>query len=150
MPSGGLDFYPALRLQRLGSVTIIQPEHDGTGPHPPSLTVDLETGSVAASEHPLIASNYTACLGVMGMLRFEAGPALVVITGAVPVRGGVIQMFLLLLKMWDPIFWVFCRSPKQGCCLDHEPLYSRASFPSFARWRWCAASCCSRSRRVRC
>jgi hypothetical protein len=84
MPST-LDFYPALRLQRLGSVAVVQPVWDGGAPLP-ALTVDLETGTLAASEHPQVQTNYTPCFGVLGMLRLEGGPALVVITGVTAVR----------------------------------------------------------------
>lgn len=76
-----LDTYPVLRLQQLGTIAVIQPLWDGEVAGP-SLTVDLETGSVALAEHPKVEKDYSVVHGVLGLARLEAGPALVVITGA--------------------------------------------------------------------
>lgn len=50
-----LDVYPLSRMQRLGSIVIIQPVW---GPDSivagPSLTCDLESGCLAVSEHPKV------------------------------------------------------------------------------------------------
>lgn len=76
-----LDTYPVLRLQRLGTIVVIQPLWDGEVAGP-SLTCDLETGSLALADHPRVERDYAVVHGVLGMARLEAGPALVVITGA--------------------------------------------------------------------
>ncbi|KAL6785044.1 TEF21 [Auxenochlorella protothecoides x Auxenochlorella symbiontica] len=91
--TGTLDFYPALRLQRLGSVAVVQPVWESGEPLP-ALTVDLETGSLAASEHPHVTSDFVPCFGVLGMLRLEGGPALVVITGVS--AAGIVREHLVL------------------------------------------------------
>lgn len=79
--TGKLDTYPVLRMQRLGSIVIIQPLWDGEVAGP-SLTCDLETGSLALAEHPTVDKNYVIVHGVFGIAKLEAGPALAVITGA--------------------------------------------------------------------
>lgn len=79
--TGKLDTYPVLRMQRLGSIVIIQPLWDGEVAGP-SLTCDLETGSLALAEHPVVDKNYVIVHGVFGIAKLEAGPALAVITGA--------------------------------------------------------------------
>ena len=80
-PAGGApELYPTMRLQRLGSIAVIQPLWQGAVVGP-SLTVDLETGSLALAEHPLVEARYTPLIGVLGLARFDAGPALVVLTG---------------------------------------------------------------------
>ena len=71
-----LDHFPLLRLQRLGSIAIVQPVWEGEVAGP-SLTCDLETGTIALAEHPPIDKNYTNIFGVIGLARFEAGPALI-------------------------------------------------------------------------
>jgi hypothetical protein len=80
-----LDAYPVLRLQRLGTIVVVQPLWDGEVAGP-SLTCDLETGTLALAEHPKIDKDYAVVHGVLGMARLEAGPALAVITGAEEVR----------------------------------------------------------------
>ncbi len=80
-----LDAYPVLRLQRLGTIVVVQPLWDGEVAGP-SLTCDLETGSLATAEHPKIDKDYVVVHGVLGLARLEAGPALAVITGAEEVR----------------------------------------------------------------
>ena len=79
--AGKLETYPVLRLQRLGTIIVIQPLWDGEVAGP-SLTCDLETGSMALADHPKIDKDYTVVHGVLGLEKLEAGPALVVITGA--------------------------------------------------------------------
>jgi hypothetical protein len=75
------DMHPVMRLQRLGSVVAVQPWRGGAVAGE-SLTIDLETGTLALTEHPPIDSgDYTTVYGVLGMASFEAGPALVVVTG---------------------------------------------------------------------
>lgn len=46
-----LELWPAMRLQRLGSIAVVQPVWGGEVAGP-SLTVDLETGTLALAEHP--------------------------------------------------------------------------------------------------
>lgn len=52
-PAGQLELYPSMRLQRLGSIAVVQPVWQGEVAGP-SLTVDLETGTVALAEHPKV------------------------------------------------------------------------------------------------
>ena len=51
--SGRLELYPTMRLQRLGSIAVVQPVWQGEVAGP-SLTVDLETGTLALAEHPKV------------------------------------------------------------------------------------------------
>ncbi|KAL4539610.1 hypothetical protein Ndes2526A_g02636 [Nannochloris sp. 'desiccata'] len=76
-----LDTYPVLRMQRLGSIIVVQPWRDNAVAGE-SLTCDLETGTLALTEHPPISKDFTVIYGVLGIATFEAGPAMVVITGA--------------------------------------------------------------------
>jgi hypothetical protein len=76
-----LDTYPVLRMQRLGSIIVVQPWRDNAVAGE-SLTCDLETGTLALTEHPPISKDFTLIYGVLGVATFEAGPAMVVITGA--------------------------------------------------------------------
>jgi hypothetical protein len=76
---GQLELYPTMRLQRLGSIAVVQPVWQGEVAGP-SLTVDLETGTLALAEHPKVDKGYVDVFGVLGLARLEAGPALVVIT----------------------------------------------------------------------
>lgn len=87
--AGRLDAYPVLRLQRLGTIVVVQPLWDGEVAGP-SLTCDLETGTLALAEHPRIEKDYAVVHGVLGLERLEAGPALAVITGAEEVRPWVV------------------------------------------------------------
>lgn len=48
-----LDLYPTMRLQRLGSIAVVQPVWQGQVAGP-SLTCDLETGTLALAEHPKV------------------------------------------------------------------------------------------------
>ena len=82
-----LDVYPAMRLQRLGSIAVVQPVAHGEVVGL-SLTCDLETGSLALSEHPKVDKGYTPVFGVLGLLKLDAGPALVVVTGVEEVGPG--------------------------------------------------------------
>lgn len=68
-----------MRLQRLGSIAVVQPVWQGEVAGP-SLTVDLETGTLALAEHPKVEKGYVDVFGVLGLARLEAGPALVVVT----------------------------------------------------------------------
>ena len=88
---GRLDFYPVQRMQRLGSMVVLQPvwHNEVAGP---SLSVDLQTGSAAlAPDHPAVLRDYTLTFGVLGLARLPAGPALVVITGVEEVRSRSIE-----------------------------------------------------------
>ena len=76
-----LDTYPVLRMQRLGSIVVVQPWRFNTVAGQ-SMTCDLETGTLALTEHPPIEKDYTSLLGVLGLAQLEAGPAMIVITGA--------------------------------------------------------------------
>ncbi|EFN52170.1 hypothetical protein CHLNCDRAFT_59012 [Chlorella variabilis] len=76
---GDLELHTTMRLQRLGSIVVIQPSWRGEVAGP-SLTCDLETGTLALAEHPKVDKGYTEVFGVLGIARLEAGPALVVIT----------------------------------------------------------------------
>jgi hypothetical protein len=52
--SGGrLELYPTMRLQRLGSIVVVQPVWKGEVAGA-SLTCDLETGTLALAEHPKV------------------------------------------------------------------------------------------------
>ncbi|PSC73450.1 phosphoinositide phosphatase SAC8 isoform X2 [Micractinium conductrix] len=75
-----LALYPSMRLQRLGSIAVVQPVWGGEVAGP-SLTCDLETGTLALAEHPKVDKGFSEVFGVLGLARLEAGPALVVITG---------------------------------------------------------------------
>ncbi|KAL4421843.1 hypothetical protein ABPG77_001325 [Micractinium sp. CCAP 211/92] len=75
-----LELYPTMRLQRLGSIAVVQPVWQGEVAGP-SLTCDLETGTLALAEHPRVDKGYTDVFGVLGLTRLEAGPALVLVTG---------------------------------------------------------------------
>jgi hypothetical protein len=68
-------------MQRLGSIIVVQPWRDNAVAGE-SLTCDLETGTLALTEHPPISKDFTLVYGVLGVATFEAGPAMVVITGA--------------------------------------------------------------------
>lgn len=74
-----LDVYPVLCMQRLGSIVVIQPQRAGEVAGQ-SLTCDLETGTLALAEHPLIDTNFVPIFGVLGLATLDAGPALVVVT----------------------------------------------------------------------
>jgi hypothetical protein len=50
---GRLDLYPTMRLQRLGSIVVVQPVWKGEVAGA-SLTCDLETGTLALAEHPKV------------------------------------------------------------------------------------------------
>lgn len=52
-PSGALELYPNMRLQRLGSIAVVQPVWKGEVAGS-SLTIDLETGTLALAEHPKV------------------------------------------------------------------------------------------------
>lgn len=75
-----LELYPTMRLQRLGSIAVVQPVWQGEVAGP-SLTCDLETGTLALAEHPKVDKGYSEVYAVLGMARLEAGPVLVVVTG---------------------------------------------------------------------
>jgi len=66
-------------MQRLGSIVVVQPWWDGKVAGQ-SFTCDLETGTLALSDHPPIEKDFSPVFGVLGMATFGAGPALVVIT----------------------------------------------------------------------
>lgn len=74
------DAYPTMRMQRLGSMIVVQPWLDGLVAGQ-SCTCDLETGTLSLVDHPAIEDNFTPIFGILGMASLEAGPALVVITG---------------------------------------------------------------------
>ncbi|KAL4856549.1 Phosphoinositide phosphatase SAC7 [Chlorella vulgaris] len=80
-----LELYPSMRLQRLGSIAVIQPVWKGKV-EGSSLTCDLETGTLALAEHPKVDKAYTEVFGVLGLARLEAGPALVVVTAVEQAR----------------------------------------------------------------
>lgn len=50
---GDLELHTTMRLQRLGSIVVIQPSWRGEVAGP-SLTCDLETGTLALAEHPKV------------------------------------------------------------------------------------------------
>lgn len=77
--SGGL--YMSMRLQRLGSMIILQPFENGRVAGA-SLTCDLRTGSLAPAEHPMIEEDYIIVHGALGLMRLYQTAAMVVITGA--------------------------------------------------------------------
>lgn len=58
---GRLELYPTMRLQRLGSIAVVQPVWQGEVAGP-SLTVDLETGTLALAEHPKVGSSWPLLL----------------------------------------------------------------------------------------
>lgn len=87
LPSEMLDLYPTARLQVLGGVVVIQPVWQGAVAGP-SLSLDLETGSVCEAEHPPILEDYTLIYGVLGLLSLTSGPAIAVITGIEQARQG--------------------------------------------------------------
>ena len=67
-------------MQRLGSIVVVQPWLNAAVAGE-SLTCDLETGTLALTEHPPIIKDFTQIFGVLGVATLEAGPAMVVITG---------------------------------------------------------------------
>lgn len=79
MSAPGLDMHPVLRMQRLGSIVVVQPQRGGeVAGH--SLTCDLETGTLALAEHPRLPKDSVPVFGVLGLAKLDAGPALVVVT----------------------------------------------------------------------
>ena len=74
-----LDLFPVLRMQRLASIVVIQPQRGGEVAGP-SLSCDLETGTLALAEHPRITKDFVPVFGVLGLAQLEAGPVLVVVT----------------------------------------------------------------------
>lgn len=68
-----LELYPTMRLQRLGSIAVVQPVWQGEVAGP-SLTCDLETGTLAQAEHPKVGD---ACvpMGVCSALPFPVHTA---------------------------------------------------------------------------
>lgn len=75
------DVYRTLRMQRLGSIVIVQP-FDGDKMAGQSLTCDLRTGTVALAEHHPIERDYTTILGVLGLFRMHKSTVFVVIDKA--------------------------------------------------------------------
>lgn len=75
-----LDTYPLLRMQRLGSIVVLQPWLHGEVAGN-ALSCDLETGTLSLTVHPPIQQDYTDVYGILGLSILEAGPAMVVITG---------------------------------------------------------------------
>ena len=81
--------YSQLHLQRVGSLVLIQPSQDGKVAGP-SLTVELNTGTVGLTEHSMPLQGQKGCIsihGVIGLLKLKQSSALAVITGAKQVRG---------------------------------------------------------------
>ena len=74
------DAHPVLRMRRHEGFVVVQPWWKGK-PSGESFSCDLDTGTVALSEHPPIEVGYENIYGVLGMATFDAGPALVVIDG---------------------------------------------------------------------
>jgi hypothetical protein len=115
-PPGKLDFHPVLRMRQMGSIALLQPVWHGdvTGP---SLTCDLETGSLHLTEHSDVSAEKDSkdVYGVLGLARLEAVPALVVITGIEQVCGSMDGKVMLIAG------WLGTRSsrfPWAGCCLE--------------------------------
>ena len=54
-PDAGAALYPRMRLQRLGTIAVVQPVWRGQVAGP-ALTCDLETGTLALAEHPPVSS----------------------------------------------------------------------------------------------
>lgn len=77
--------HTAMRVQRLGSMAVVQPVEDGKVSGL-SMTVDLTTGSIALTPHPLITEDYVDVQAVLGLMRFYSVSALVLITGSEQVR----------------------------------------------------------------
>lgn len=73
------ELWSTMRMKRLGSIVVIQPFHNNAVAGA-ALTCDLETGTLSISDVPAIESEYTTVYGVLGLLKVDAGPALVVIT----------------------------------------------------------------------
>lgn len=82
-----------LRLEIRNSVVVLQPHTAQAQTQPngsklcPSLSLDLKTGKVAASLLPLLPDTSQRVLGVVGMMRLEAGAVLALITKASKVGG---------------------------------------------------------------
>ena len=74
-----LDMFPVLRMRKHGNFVVIQPWWQGSVADK-SLTCDLETGTICSDDHPPIETGFTRIFGVLGVVNFDSGPALIVIS----------------------------------------------------------------------
>lgn len=80
-PDASSIMYKSMRMQRLGSVVIVQPVQDGVVAGQ-AVTVDLRSGAIAMAQHPEITKDYTEIKGLLGVMRLHSTVAMAVITGA--------------------------------------------------------------------
>lgn len=106
MSSNSVDVHRTLRLQRLGSVVILQAfEGDKMVGH--TLTCDLRTGTAAYVQHHPLDRDYTTIVGILGMYRMHNSTAFMVIDKAEEVcvwlyrRRGV-QVYASMYTVFTP------------------------------------------------
>jgi len=78
---GEIDFYPVLRMQRLGDIVVLQPWWKGKSLGQ-SLTCDLSSGTLQLVEKEDITESYTDVFGILGFSRMKQSSALIVVTDA--------------------------------------------------------------------
>ncbi len=79
--SSSVDVYRTMRLQRLGSLVIVQGfEGDKMVGH--TLTCDLRTGALSYVQHHPLDRDYTTIVGIVGVYRMYHSTVLVVIDKA--------------------------------------------------------------------
>lgn len=146
-PRGGgrLELYPTLRLQRLGSIAVLQPVWQGEVAGP-SLTVDLETGTLALAEHPKVrCCVFASCDLSVSLLRCLLGcrPGALAGDGPVPAfrsfRSDTIPTphARLPVPSSPPLLPAHpARSPHPYTPLPAPPRWTRASPMCSACWAW--------------
>ena len=75
-----LDFYPIIRVKRLGNIILMQPWWQGKKVDG-CLSCDLSTGSLSFVEED-VTSSYTEVFGVVGMIKMKTTSAVVFVTDA--------------------------------------------------------------------
>lgn len=75
-----LDFYPIIRVKRLGNIILMQPWWQGKKVDG-CLSCDLSTGSLSFVEED-VTNSYTEVFGVVGMIKTKTSSAVVFVTDA--------------------------------------------------------------------
>eukprot|EP00889_Picochlorum_renovo_P005155 jgi/Picre1/32185/NNA_007531.t1 len=91
---GEIDFYPVLRMQRLGDIVVLQPWWKGKSLGQ-SLTCDLSSGTLQLVDKEDITHSYTDVFGVLGFSRMKKSSSLIVVTDAREV--GILRGFPVFL-----------------------------------------------------
>jgi hypothetical protein len=76
-----IDFYPILRMKRLGDIVLLQPWWKGKSVDR-CLSCDLASGTLQLVDHEDITSSYREVFGVIGMTKAKSTSCLVVVTDA--------------------------------------------------------------------